>query len=81
MATKLSLVSLKSSPGGGAALELATCTGTYRRYTREVVASILEVEDEWKESEARSYRLTEGHGEVLLKHPTACSADLGCPAP
>jgi 2-polyprenyl-3-methyl-5-hydroxy-6-metoxy-1,4-benzoquinol methylase len=57
---------------GATASQLADATGTNERYAREwlqqqAVASILQVDDERAELEARRYLLPEGHDEVLLE--------------
>ena len=69
---RLGLYGALANNGEATATELASATGTHERYVREwleqqAVAGILEVEDEKAEPEVRSYRLPEGHQEVLLE--------------
>lgn len=69
---RLGLYGALADNGEATATELASATGTHERYIREwleqqAVAGILEVEDEKAEPEGRSYRLPEGHQEVLLE--------------
>lgn len=56
--------------------EIATATGTERRYLREwleqqAVSGLLEVDDPSKPAEERRYRLPDGHAEVLLDRDSA----------
>ena len=69
---RLGLYRALANNGEATATELASATGTHERYVREwleqqTVAGILEVEDEKAEPEVRSYRLPQGHQEVLLE--------------
>ena len=69
---RLGLYGALADNGEATAAELASATGTHERYVREwleqqAVAGILEVEDEKAEPEVRSYRLPEGHQDVLLE--------------
>ena len=69
---RLGLYGALADNGEATAAELASATGTHERYVREwleqqAVAGILEVEDETAEPEVRSYRLPEGHQDVLLE--------------
>ena len=69
---RLGLYCALANNGEATATELASATGTHERYVREwleqqTVAGILEVEDEKAEPEVRSYRLPQGHQEVLLE--------------
>ena len=68
---RLGLYRALADDSGATSAELAAATATHERYAREwleqqAVCGILEIEDVRAEPEARRYRLSEGHDEVLL---------------
>jgi 2-polyprenyl-3-methyl-5-hydroxy-6-metoxy-1,4-benzoquinol methylase len=69
---RLGLYRALAEGGPFTAAELAARTNTHERYVREwleqqTVASILQVEDETREAEARRYQLPAGHVEPLIQ--------------